>query len=43
MNNFQSKDPIALEGMTSLVLLSYGQAINNKKKKTLAALLVNVY
>jgi hypothetical protein len=31
MNNLQNKDLIEVEGMTSLVLLSYGQAINNKK------------
>lgn len=27
MNNFQNKDPIGVEGMTSLVLLPYGKAI----------------
>jgi len=27
MNNFQVKHPFGVEGMTSLVLLSYGQAI----------------
>jgi len=27
MNNFQDKDTVGVEGMTSLVLLSYGLAI----------------